>query len=204
MLMPLREQLALNSKAEKLNKLGTAENSYESEKAISIKQANLSQPSHLMGNTWTLKGPSAWKGSPLFKSSYNFPNSFHIDSSAYGITALLVFTLHTLDDKCVCFHSEKRWNYHHENLNQQKISKIIQAAEAQEDVCANSDDISFGQSPDFLTCSNDKQIWAALQYRKIEKEHTAVMLFKKPYQIITVSICLPKKEKSSTTCVEGW
>lgn len=150
----------------------------KSEKQVHFKQANLSQPTHLMRNTWTLKGPSAWKGPPLFKSGYNFPNSFHIDSSAYGITALLVFTLHTLDDKCVCFHSEKRWNYHHENLNQQKISKIIHATEAQKDVCANSDDVSFGQILDFLTCSNDKQIWAALQCRKVENEYTAVMLLK--------------------------
>lgn len=110
---------------------------------------------------------------------HNFPNSFHIDSSAHGITALLVFTLQTLDDKCVCSHGEKRWNYHHENLNQQKISKIIQATGAQKDVCANSDDISFGQALDFLTCTNDKQIWAALQYREAEKEYTAVMFFSK-------------------------
>lgn len=88
---------------------------------------------------------------------HNFPNSFHTDSSAYGITALLVFTLQTLDDKCVCFHGEKRWNYHHENLNQQKISKITQAAEAQKEICANSDDISFGLALDFF----NMQQWQA-------------------------------------------
>lgn len=45
-------------------------------------------------NLYEICTKACTKRPPLFKLNFNLPNFFHIDSSAYGINALLVFTLY--------------------------------------------------------------------------------------------------------------
>lgn len=52
----------------------------------------------------------------------------------------------------------------------------------------------------FLTCSNDKQIWVSLQYRKAAKEYTAVMLFKTLSNNYCPNLLVKKREKLHNSC----